>query len=285
MMSGLARAMLVGSPGEALERTMDATHISPQVGKEETVVSVENLTHWFPSSQSTHVALRSIDLKVPKGQLLCLVGPSGCGKTTLLNMVSGALQPERGSVTVNTHAARPAAVGYMFARDSLMPWRIVQTNVAYALELRGVPKSTRLKRADEMLELVGLQGKGHLYPQQLSHGMRQRANLARTLAMDPELMLVDEPFGALDAQTKARLQGEFLRIWEGTGKTVIFVTHDLSEAALIADRIVVMGEGEIRKDIYVDFERPRDLDELRFAPEYQALVHSLWGLFSEGEEK
>ncbi|NYD53870.1 ABC transporter ATP-binding protein [Microbacterium pseudoresistens] len=229
--------------------------------------------------------MKSIDLEVPKGQFLCLVGPSGCGKTTLLNMISGALRPERGSVNVNTQKPRASAVGYMFARDSLMPWRPVRTNVAYALELRGVRKQDRLARADEMLELVGLGGKGHLHPQQLSHGMRQRANLARTLALDPELMLVDEPFGALDAQTKARLQGEFLRIWEGTGKTVIFVTHDLSEAALIADRIVVMGEGEIRKDITVDFERPRDLDKLRFASGYQDLVHSLWGLFSSGEEQ
>ncbi|WP_345474986.1 ABC transporter ATP-binding protein [Microbacterium pseudoresistens] len=264
---------------------MDTSHAPAPTDAAETVVRVDDLTHWFASSQSTHVALKSIDLEVPKGQFLCLVGPSGCGKTTLLNMISGALRPERGSVNVNTQKPRASAVGYMFARDSLMPWRPVRTNVAYALELRGVRKQDRLARADEMLELVGLGGKGHLHPQQLSHGMRQRANLARTLALDPELMLVDEPFGALDAQTKARLQGEFLRIWEGTGKTVIFVTHDLSEAALIADRIVVMGEGEIRKDITVDFERPRDLDKLRFASGYQDLVHSLWGLFSSGEEQ
>lgn len=248
------------------------------------VVRVDEVTHWFPSSQSTHVALKSINLEVPKGQFLCLVGPSGCGKTTLLNMISGALKPERGTVEVNTAEQSTSAVGYMFARDSLMPWRTVRNNVAYGLELRHVSRKERLKKADEMLELVGLNGKGHLHPQQLSHGMRQRANLARTLAVDPELLLVDEPFGALDAQTKARLQEEFLRIWEGSGKTVIFVTHDLSEAALIADRIIVMGDGEIQKDISVDFERPRDLDELRFTHEYQDLVHSLWALFSSGEE-
>lgn len=247
-------------------------------------VKIDEVTHWFPSSQSTHVALESINLHVPKGQFLCLVGPSGCGKTTLLNMISGSLTPERGKIEVITEAPRAAAVGYMFARDSLMPWRTVQKNISYGQELRGVNRRDRKARAEEMLNLVGLGGKGHLHPHQLSHGMRQRANLARTLAMDPELMLVDEPFGALDAQTKARLQGEFLRIWEGSGKTVIFVTHDLGEAALIADRIVVMGHGRIRKDITVDFERPRDLDELRFAPEYQDLVHSLWGLFSSEEE-
>lgn len=253
--------------------------------KDDAVIRVEGLTHWFPSSQSTHVALRDIDLEVPRGEFVCLVGPSGCGKTTLLNMISGALKPERGRVTVHTRKNRAAAVGYMFARDSLMPWRTVRRNVAYGLELRRVPQAERLARADEMIELVGLGGKGHLFPQQLSHGMRQRANLARTLAVDPELMLVDEPFGALDAQTKARLQGEFLRIWEGSGKTVIFVTHDLSEAALIADRIIVMGDGEIQRDIRVELERPRDLDELRFTPEYQDLVHSLWGLFSNGADE
>lgn len=249
------------------------------------VIRVENLTHWFPTSHSTHVALKSIALEVPTGQFLCLVGPSGCGKTTLLNMISGAIKPERGSVAVNTRSGRAAAVGYMFARDSLMPWRTIQSNVAYGLELRHVPRKERLQRVDEMLELVGLANKGHLHPQQLSHGMRQRANLARTLVMDPELLLVDEPFGALDAQTKARLQGEFLRIWEGSGKTVVFVTHDLHEAALMADRIIVMGEGEIRTDIRVNFERPRDLDDLRFSQEYQDLVHSLWELFSNGADQ
>lgn len=249
------------------------------------VIDVRKVTHWFPSQGSAHVALHSIDLRVEKGQFVCLVGPSGCGKTTLLNMISGQLRPQRGSVEV--HTARPAesAVGYMSARDSLMPWRTIQDNVAYGLELRRVPRAQRRQRANEMIELVGLSGKGRLHPSQLSHGMRQRANLARTLAMDPELLLVDEPFGALDAQTKARLQGEFLRIWEGTGKTVVFVTHDLSEAALMADRIVMMREGAIRTDIDVTFSRPRDLDRLRFEPDYQDLMQSLWDLFSEGVEQ
>lgn len=247
-----------------------------------TVIDVKDLTHWFPSSKSTQVALDSVSLRVDEGEFVCLVGPSGCGKTTLLNMISGQLVAQRGSVKVNTVAPAASAVGYMFARDSLMPWRTIQDNVAYGLELRHVRRRERRQRADDMLELVGLAGKGHLHPSQLSHGMRQRANLARTLAMDPELLLVDEPFGALDAQTKSRLQGEFLRIWEGTGKTVVFVTHDLGEAALMADRIVMMREGAIERNIPVDFPRPRHLDELRFEPDYQHLVQSLWDLFSEG---
>lgn len=268
-----------------ISRVRDDEPEGPGEGTRDSAISVMGLTHWFPSAQSTHVALKSIELEVPRGEFLCLVGPSGCGKTTLLNMISGALIPERGSVTVNTEKRHASAVGYMFARDSLMPWRTIRNNVAYGLELRRVPKPERLRQADEMLELVGLAGKGHLHPQQLSHGMRQRANLARTLVMDPELLLVDEPFGALDAQTKARLQAEFLRIWEGSGKTVVFVTHDLNEAALIADRIIVMGEGEVRTDIDIGFERPRNLDELRFTQDYQDLVHSLWTLFSNGTEQ
>ncbi|MET4783057.1 NitT/TauT family transport system ATP-binding protein [Glaciihabitans sp. UYNi722] len=245
------------------------------------MVKVDSLTHWFPSFRGAHTALSSVSLTINRGEFVCIVGPSGCGKTTLLNMIAGQLKPERGSVVVTTDAPPASAIGYMFARDSLIPWRDIHRNVEYGLELRGVGKRQRRQRAEEMVQLVGLSGKGHLLPQQLSHGMRQRANLARTLAMDPELLLVDEPFGALDAQTKARLQVEFLRIWDGMGKTVVFVTHDLSEAALMADRIIVMNQGEVRRDIRVDFPRPRDLDTLRFEPIFQELVRSLWDLLSE----
>ena len=246
------------------------------------VVHINALTHWFPTSTEPHVALQDIRLDVPKSQFVCLVGPSGCGKTTLLNIVAGQIVPQRGEVVVTTRQPLTRAVGYMFARDSLIPWRSIEDNVAYGLELRRVPKRQRRERAAEMLDLVGLGGKGGLLPKQLSHGMRQRANLARTLAIDPELLLVDEPFGALDAQNKARLQDEFLRIWEGARKTVVFVTHDLSEAALLADRIVVMGAGRIQRDIAVDFPRPRNLDALRFKPEFQDLVRSLWDIIREG---
>ncbi|MFB2587003.1 ABC transporter ATP-binding protein [Herbiconiux liukaitaii] len=248
-------------------------------------MQIDNLTHWFPSEKSTHVALSSVSLTIERGEFVCLVGPSGCGKTTLLNMISKQLQPERGSVSVTTTKPVASAVGYMFARDSLMPWRNIRDNVAYGLELRRVGRRERRERAEQMIGLVGLGGKEHMLPKQLSHGMRQRANLARTLAVDPELLLVDEPFGALDAQTKARLQGEFLRIWEGTGKTVVFVTHDLTEAALLADRIIVMSDGAIKRDIAVDFPRPRNLDALRFEPDFQDLVRRLWDLFSEGMER
>lgn len=172
-------------------------------------------------------------------------------------------------------------MGYMFARDSLIPWRDIRDNVAFGLEVQGVGRSERRRRAEATLDLVGLGGKGRLFPRQLSHGMRQRANLARTLAIEPEVLLVDEPFGALDAQTKARLQVEFMNIWDRTRKTVVFVTHDLSEACLLADRIIVMRSGAIEADIPIEFERPRDLDSLRFEQPFQDLVKSLWDMIAE----
>lgn len=249
-------------------------------------VDVRRVTHWFPTADGPQLALRDINFDVPAGQFVCLVGPSGCGKTTLLNIISGQIANEQGTVELidrNRQQMPKNSIGYMFARDALIPWRSVRRNVEFGLELRNVKRAVRRARAEEMLDLVGLPNKGDLYPRQLSHGMRQRANLARTLSIDPELLLVDEPFGALDAQTKVRLQKEFLGIWERTRKTVVFVTHDLNEACLLADRIVVMREGRIAKDLLIDFPRPRDLDSLRFEPKFQELVKSLWSLIS-GEE-
>ncbi len=250
-------------------------------------LSLRGVTHWFSTVDGPQLALRDIDLEVPFGQFVCLVGPSGCGKTTLLNTIAGQIVPEVGTVDVldQTGTRLPkSSIGYMSARDSLIPWRSVRHNVEFGLELRKVKRPARHARADEMLALVGLGDKGKLYPQQLSHGMRQRANLARTLSIDPDLLLVDEPFGALDAQTKIRLQNEFLQIWEHTRKTVVFVTHDLTEACLLADRIVVIREGRIAKDLMVDFARPRDLDSLRFETGLQDLVKSLWSLISGDEQ-
>lgn len=251
------------------------------------VIDIRGVSHWFPTQEKPYLALREIDLAIPQGQFVCLVGPSGCGKTTLLNVIAQQIRPERGSVEVRlgdgTRSDRSSrqAMGYMFARDSLIPWRDIRDNVAFGLEVQGVGRSERRKRAEAVLDLVGLGGKGRLLPRQLSHGMRQRANLARTLAIEPEVLLVDEPFGALDAQTKARLQIEFMNIWDRTRKTVVFVTHDLSEACLLADRIIVMRHGAIEADIPIEFERPRDLDTLRFEQPFQDLVKSLWDMIAE----
>lgn len=270
--------------GEANRESVGSGPVSTDLD----AIGIDGVSHWFPSARTPSRVLNDINLSIPQGQFVCLVGSSGCGKTTLLNTVAGHLRPEVGSVSLRSADGSPLdsrSIGYMLARDSLVPWRTIRDNVAYGLEMRGVGRRTRAERAEEMLELVHLGGKGNLYPRQLSHGMRQRANLARTLAVDPQVLLVDEPFGALDAQTKANLQSEFTRIWEGTDKTVVFVTHDLIEACLLADRIVVMRTGAVAADISVDFERPRDLDELRFEPEFQDLAKSLWDFLADADAK
>ena len=241
------------------------------------------------SSKSTEfVALEEVDLSIPEGQFVALVGASGCGKTTLLNMLAGLIEPTSGSITLGGQA--PAVpnldIGYMFARDALLPWRTARRNVELPLETRGWDRSKRRERAREMLELVGLKGRETQYRLQLSQGMRQRVGLARTLAADPSLLLMDEPFAALDARTKLTLQAEFLRIWEGqeqahgSRKTVVFVTHDLQEAVLLADRVIVMlpNPGRVALDRVIDLPRPRaeNLADLTFDPTFQSITHEIF---------
>jgi NitT/TauT family transport system ATP-binding protein len=233
------------------------------------------------------VALEDIDLDIPAGQFVALVGASGCGKTTLLNMMAGLIDPSGGTITVG--GRRPALpnpeIGYMFARDALLPWRTAQRNVELALETRGVGRAQRAARAKEMLDLVGLKGRERQFRLQLSQGMRQRVALARTLASDPSLLLMDEPFAALDARTKLAMQMEFLAIWErhqgsDNTKTVVFVTHDLQEAVLLADRVIVMlpNPGRIAEDRIIDLPRPRAerLGEILYTDAFKAIAHDLF---------
>jgi NitT/TauT family transport system ATP-binding protein len=232
-------------------------------------------------------ALEGVNLEIPEGQFVALVGASGCGKTTLLNMLAGLRHPTEGEILMN---GRPPTlpnleVGYMFARDALLPWRAARKNVELPLETRGWSARRRRERSNEMLELVGLKGRENQYRLQLSQGMRQRVALARTLAADPSILLMDEPFAALDARTKLTLQAEFLRIWEqhqgsDKRKTVVFVTHDLQEAVLLADRVVVMlpNPGRIAEDRVVDLPRPRaeHLGEVMFTDEFKKTAHDLF---------
>ena len=233
------------------------------------------------------VALQDVNVDIQAGQFVALVGASGCGKTTMLNMLAGLVEPTHGEVLLDGRAPRlpNMDIGYMFARDALLPWRTARKNVELPLETRGWGRRERRERAEEMLELVGLKGRESQYRLQLSQGMRQRVALARTLAPDPSLLLMDEPFAALDARTKLTLQAEFLRIWEHnqTGdrrKTVIFVTHDLQEAVLLADRVIVMlpHPGRIAEDRVIDLPRPRAelLGELQFTKEFQDTTHGLF---------
>ena len=246
----------------------------------QTKIAISNLSHRFEIDGREVLALADISLEIDDGEFVAIIGPSGCGKSTLLNIISGLFAPSTGRVTVD---GRPVTglnprIGYMFARDALLPWRTALANVEFGLELRGGAVRERRERAQELLRVAGLQGFEASYPSQLSQGMRQRVALARTLAIDPDIVLMDEPFGALDAQTKLVLEDEFLRIWERHRKTVVFVTHDLFEAIAMADRVVVFGAhpGRIKSIVGVDLPRPRSVTGGRFGPRFQDLYERLW---------
>lgn len=222
--------------------------------------------------------LSGIDLTIPKGEFTALVGRSGCGKTTLLNLVAGLVDPAAGSVTVLGTQPRAARehLGFMLARDALLPWRTARRNVEYGLELRGVRRSERRETALHWLEAVQLLHAQHQWPWQLSQGMRQRVALARTWALDPTMLLMDEPFAALDANTRVSVQQKFLELWQSEEhRTVIFVTHDLGEAITLADRVVLLGGGRVLDDLPVEIDRPRDLAVIASDPRYQQLYRRL----------
>jgi NitT/TauT family transport system ATP-binding protein len=252
-------------------------------------IVVDSVTQAFVSrGDDAHVvALDEVSLEVPSGQFTALVGPSGCGKTTVLNLTAGLQRPLAGTVRINDEVITKPTVhtGFMFARDALLPWRTAVENVEVGLQIRGIRRQERRARALPALEMVGLAGFATYYPRQLSQGMRQRVAIARTLAMDPDTLLMDEPFAALDAQTRLRIQQEFVGIWEATGKTVLFVTHDIAEAVLLADRVVVFAPrpGRIIGDFEIDLPRPRNTETLRFDARYLALHEQVWQRLKEGE--
>ena len=235
--------------------------------------------HFFVGG-SLRPAVESVDLAVRPGEIVTLVGPSGCGKSTLLNMAAGLFAPTRGTVHYRGReiAGLNHSVGYMTQQDHLLPWRSTLENVALPLELRGDPRERRLARAQDLVELVGLAGFERHYPSQLSGGMRKRCALARLLAYDPETLLLDEPFGALDAQLRLGLQAKVLRIARSLGKTALFVTHDLDEAIAMGDRCVVFHgrPGRIADVLDIDLPPVRDLLTLRFDPRYIELTQRLW---------
>jgi len=233
------------------------------------------------------LAVHDVNLDVAAGRFVCLIGPSGSGKSTLLNMTAGLFNPTRGTVY---HDGRPVRevntrVGYITQQDNLLPWRTLEDNVAIALEIRGYSRAQRKQLVAETIEMVGLAGFEKHYPSQLSGGMRKRATLARTLIYSPDTLLLDEPFGALDAMLKNALQTELLRLWERDRKTVLFVTHDLDEAILLADEIVVFGTnpGRIIHIETVNFERPRSLTDIRRTPEFTEVWERLWALIENNK--
>ena len=225
-------------------------------------------------------ALDDVSFSVADGEFVCLVGPSGCGKTTLFRVVAGLTEATDGRVLLDgTEVTAPTTdMGVVFQEYHLFPWLTVAENVGFGLERSDRSPAEREARVDEMLELVGLTEFRDAYPKSLSGGMKQRVAIARALAVDPDLLLMDEPFGAVDAQTREMLQRELLDVWASTGKTVLFVTHDVAEAVTLADRVVVMAAepGRVREVVDVDVERPRERGDAAFA-EYVGRVRELIG--------
>ncbi|WP_043765118.1 ABC transporter ATP-binding protein [Roseivivax isoporae] len=229
-------------------------------------------------------AVRDIDLKVREGEILTLVGPSGCGKSTLLNMAAGLFEATEGEVIYRGAPVKPYnnSVGYMTQSDHLLPWRDVIGNIAIPLEIKGLPKAQVVARVEELMETVGLTGFGRSYPNQLSGGMRKRCALARLLAYDPETLLMDEPFAALDAMLRMRMQIEIRALCRRLGKTVMFVTHDLDEAVAIGDRCVVFTgrPGTIERVVDVPLPPDRDILQLRKDRDYQEITATLWDVLA-----
>jgi NitT/TauT family transport system ATP-binding protein len=225
------------------------------------------------------VVLQGVDLDVSKGEFCCLIGPSGCGKSTLLRIIGGLIAPTGGRVAIDGQpvvSPRPD-VGVVFQSFNLLPWRTVAGNVELGLEEQGVSRTARRERARAWIARVGLDGFGRFYPGQLSGGMQQRVGLARALAIEPDILLMDEPFGSLDAQTRLLMQGDLLELWGASRKTVLFVTHDVEEALFLADRVLVMSPrpGLVIDAVDVPFERPRR-DALRGDARFARIKEDLW---------
>jgi NitT/TauT family transport system ATP-binding protein len=245
-------------------------------------IAVEGVTKSF--RQTAVPVVDRLDLHVGAGEFVALLGPSGCGKTTLLRMMDGLSTPDSGTIRIGAQrVTRPTpSVGFVFQADSLWPWRSVLHNVTFGLEIQGRKRDEAERIAVELLDLVGLRGYERYHPHELSGGMRQRVNLARALAIDPDVLLLDEPFASLDAQTREVMQLELLRIWQARRKTVVFVTHQIDEAVFLSDRVVVMSArpGRIREEVTIPFERPRDLAVKR-TPAFNALVDRIWHLIED----
>ncbi len=244
------------------------------------LLSIEGVNKEFNVRGKRTLALDFVNLAVDEGEFVTVVGPSGCGKSTLLNLIVGLLQLSSGRILFHNRPINGInpEIGYVTQKDNLLPWRTLVENVEIALEIRGVKTGERRRRAEELIERVGLSGFETHYPHELSGGMRQRANIIRTLIYDPELILMDEPFGPLDAQTRIVLQDQLLQLWSTTKKTIIFITHDLVEAIALADRVVVMTSrpGKVKQIAQVPIPRPRDVFQIHESQEFRNTYERLW---------
>lgn len=253
------------------------------------IIELENVTHTFNvKSGSPTVALSDVNLNIEEGEFITLLGPSGCGKTTLMRAVGGLVSASEGRVTVNGRQVDGPNLdcAIVFQNFALMPWASVLQNVTFGLEMRGVAKTERVARAMEAIKLVGLEGFEGKYPKELSGGMQQRVGLARALVVPAPILLMDEPFGALDQQTRRYMQEELLRIWQADRRTVVFVTHDMEEAILLGDKVVLMSArpGRIEEVIDVKMARPRDPEQVERMPEFVELKEYLWNRLRDMHE-
>ena len=248
-------------------------------------IVVANVSKVFQTPGGQLVALQDIDLEIPQGQFVCLLGPSGCGKSTLLNAIAGFAPPSAGRIVADGKevTAPGPERGMVFQEYALFPWMTVADNVAFGLEIKGLPKAEIRATVDRLLAMLSLSDFRHRFPKDLSGGMRQRVAIARVLALDSPIMLMDEPFGALDALTRRNLQDELLRIWSELKKTIIFVTHSIEEAIYLADRIVVMTyrPGTVKRDLMVALPRLRD----PASAEFNALKRELGQLVMEEQQR
>jgi NitT/TauT family transport system ATP-binding protein len=263
--------------------------IEPQHAAEEVPVKIRlhQLTKSFETAGGTVTALDNVSLDIPTGCFFMIVGPSGCGKTTLLRILANLEAPTSGTVEIASPAEFRPGNSMVFQGDSLFPWMTVFDNAAYGLALRHVPKAEIRETVDYYLSRTGLTRFANAYPHQLSGGMRQRVSIVRAFANDPDILLMDEPFSALDEQNKLLLQEELLRIWDETRKTVLFITHSVDEAATLGDRIMIMTAqpGCTKQIVDVPFARPRSVLELRARPEYGEFVYSIWGQLRDEVER
>jgi NitT/TauT family transport system ATP-binding protein len=255
-------------------------------------LKLESITCTFPArgGSADYTAVAEVNLDVLEGEFVAVVGPTGCGKSTLLNVAAGLLAPTRGSVTVFGRKLQDinARAGYLFQSDALMPWRTALQNVTVGLEFRGIAAQESRSRAADWLKRVGLAAHGHRYPHELSGGMRKRVALAQTLILDPKILLMDEPFSALDVQTRSLMENELLNLWAQDRKSVVFVTHDLEEAISLSDRVLVMSAGPASRligEFAIDLPRPRDVSEIRLTPRFLELHKLIWQALRDEVQK
>ncbi|QQK81121.1 ABC transporter ATP-binding protein [Salicibibacter cibi] len=243
-----------------------------------------NVTYVNEKTNTETVALQNININITDGEFICIVGPSGCGKTTLLNTIIGFVKPSKGTILLDNEKVEGPTKdrSMVFQTPSLLPWRTVFKNVIYGVEIQNRDSDETRKLAYDYIEMVGLKGFENSYPHELSGGMQQRANLARALTVDPSLLLLDEPFSALDAQTREFMQQELLRIWSETKKTSIFITHQIDEAVYLADRVIVLGArpGRVVDTVDINIPRPRKLN-IKRTPEFLKHSDHIWSLIEK----